>query len=81
MEMHIKTKIQGKAIIITNSHAPDMSSAVEARGDYWGHIKQIMQKIKKKDIVIWATDNNGQVGKNTENENKTLGKWTVSTEN
>jgi len=34
-----------------------------------------------KDIVIFPTDNNGQVSKNTENENKTIGKWATAKEN
>ena len=61
--MRTKTKIHGTAIIIINSHAPDMSSAVATRKEYWCHVKQILQHIKKKDIVIWATDNNGHVRK------------------
>ena len=82
MTMRIKTRIQGKTPNNNQlSRAPDVSNAVETRKEYRGHVRQILQHIKKKDIVIWATDNNGQVGKNTENENKTLGKWTVSTEN
>ena len=38
-----------------------------------GRIKQIPNRIKKKDIVIGATDNNDQVRRNTEHENKTIG--------
>ena len=80
MTMRIETKIQGKTLII-NSHAPDMRSAVATRKEYRGRIKQIPRPIKRKDIVIWATDNNGQVSRNTENENKTTGKWTKAKEN
>ena len=80
--MQIKTKIQGKTIIlIINSHTPDMSNAVGTRKEYRRHIKQIMRQIKKQDITIRATDNNGQVIKNTENGNKTIAKWTTSKEN
>ena len=80
MTMRIKTKIQGKTLII-NPHAPDMGRKAETRKEYWNHIKQITHQIKKKDIVIWATDNNGQVSKNTENGNKTIGKWATAKEN
>ena len=81
MTMKIKTKTQWKILVIINPHAPGMINAAETRKAYWNHTKQITQQTKKKDIVIWATDNNGQVSKNTEHRNNTIGKWTTAKEN
>ena len=56
-----------------------MRNATETRKEQRGRVNQIMRLIKK-DIVIWDTDNNGQVSKNTENENKAIGDWTTAKE-
>ena len=58
-----------------------MSNATEIRKESWGQIKQILYHTKKKDIVIWTTDSNGQVSRNAENKDKTIGRWTTDNEN
>ena len=35
---------------------------------------------KKESYLIWATDNNGQVSRNLENDDKITGKWTTANE-
>ena len=66
-EIHAKTRI------ILNSHSPDMSYAAGIRKGYWGRIKQIPYQIKKRDIVIWESDIDGEIRRNHENDDKLLG--------
>ena len=77
MTMRIKTKYK------ENPHnpefgRPDMRYATETRGEYWNQIKKILYQAKKEDIVIWETDNNGQINRNPENDDKTIGKWAIA---
>ena len=43
------------------------------RGAYWSEIKFILGQIHRKDIIIWTTDNNGQIAKPTTSEDRGQG--------
>ena len=60
--MHVKTQIQGKMAIL-NTHAHETSNAIDIRKEYRGRIKHIPYRKGRKDFVIWATSNNGQVSR------------------
>ena len=57
----------------------------QQREEYWKEIKNALQTINKKDIIIWATDNNGQIAKPSDDDDKTngetdskgIGKWHI----
>ena len=40
-----------------------MGYSKENRDEYWGEIKKIHKGTDKNDMIIWATDNNGQIAK------------------
>ena len=50
-----------------------MRYATEIRKGYLGQIEHPLYQTKKKDIVIWATDNNGQISRNPEMATKLFG--------
>ena len=79
--MRIKTKIHGETLVIPNAHSPNMSYASEIRKGYRKQIIQIRYQTKKKDIVKWATDNNREIRRIPENDDKTIGKCTIAKEN
>ena len=58
-----------------------MSHAADIRKVYWGQINQILYTAEKKNVVMWATGNNGQISRNSENDDEIIGKWAIATEN
>ena len=78
--MRIRAKIQGGALAILYSHAPDVSYETDIGKEYWRQIKQILYQTRKRNIVIWDSDNNGQIGRNSANGDEIIGKWTIATE-
>ena len=49
------------------------------RDEYWNEMKELLKQKTSHQCVIWATDNNGQVQKDQEQENwNSVGKWTYS---
>ena len=78
MVMHIKTQIRGKMIIL-NTHAPDVSDAIDIRQIHCNHIKQIIQRGNRGGFPIWATGSNEQVSRNLYTDDEIIGKLAKAT--
>ena len=73
---------------IINTYAPHMGYGRDERDGYWKLIKEIMTTTPQNDIIIWTTDNNGQIARrntNSRNEYQTqneahIGRWHYATE-
>ena len=63
MKIELRTNIKEKTIHLINTYAPHMGYARSERDAYWSEIKFILNKIPRKDIIIWTTDNNGQIAR------------------
>ena len=63
VQITLNTGNSDRELQILNSYAPHMGYIREQREAYWKAIKNTLQTIIKKDILIWATDNNGQIAK------------------
>ena len=57
-------------VAIINSYAPHKGYSNQERDRRWKRFEQIIEQIPKTHMAIWRTDENGQLGKQTENKNK-----------
>ena len=89
MQISLNTGQKNKTLQILNTYAPHMVYNQENRDEYWEEIKNILQNIWKKDMMIWTTDNNGQIARTDQNDNspdettlKTtgIGRWHLAKE-
>merc|ERR1712112_541752 len=68
MKIKMDTGIGKNPLHIINTYAPHMNYGRKERDEYWEEIKHILAQIPKKDLIIWTTDNNGQIAREN-NEN------------
>ena len=88
IQIALNTGDKNKKLQILNTYAPHMGYGKEDRDEYWKETKGILKQIKKDDILVWTTDNNGQIARKDQNndhpEEKTLkttgiGRWHLAT--
>ena len=65
-----------RPITITNSYAPHRGYRKQKRKTYWKEIDDTFRRIPKKHIHIWATDNNGQIACDENNDREIMGMHT-----
>ena len=73
---------------IINTYVPHMGYGRNERDEYRRQIKQIATETPQNDIIIWTTDNNGQIarpvsrqgGGNMLTQNAHIGHWHYSQE-
>ena len=69
MKITMETGINNKKLHILNTYAPHMGYNRADRDEYWKLVKKIIQEIPENDLLIWTTDNNGQIARPTTNNN------------
>ena len=63
MKVATETGISDKTLHILNTYAPQMGYSRAERAEYWRQTKHILSDIPPKDLLIWTTDNNGQIAR------------------
>ena len=63
-----------RPIQILTTYAPHNGRAEEDRNQHWGEVKEILNKTCKRHMVIWRTDENGQIGRDEEEGGSTAKK-------
>ena len=74
---------------ILNTYAPHMGYSRAERAEYWRQTKQILEEIPNNDLLIWTTDNNGEIakpegssgGENNISSIANIGQWHYAQEN
>ena len=89
MKITMETGIGNKKLHILNTYAPHMGYRRKDRDEYWSIIKKVMGETPENDLVVWTTDNNGQIARtkttSEEEEGNTLmsahiGRWHYASE-
>ena len=70
MEIKLRTNVYAKTLHLINTYAPNMSYGRKERDAYWKEIKYILAQMPKNDLIIWATDNNGQIAQPTNSNDR-----------
>ena len=70
IKIKIQTNMKSKTLHLINTYAPHMRYGRQERDEYWREIKYILDTIPKNDIIIWAADNNGQIAKPNNNNDR-----------
>ena len=73
MKVKLRTNVNKKNIHLINTYAPHMNYGRNGRDTYWREVKYILDQIPQNDIIIWATDNNGQIARPTTNSDRDQG--------
>ena len=85
MEINLQTHMGKRTLYIINTYAPHMCYGRNGRAEYWEEIKYIPDQIPKKGLVIWTADNNGQIDRPTNNNDRVeeistnahIGQWAM----
>ena len=59
----LDTKNNPIPVTILNTYAPHSGYTIIEKGKYWEEVKKTYKNISKHHLTIWATDNNGQLGR------------------
>ena len=78
MEIRLKTGLKNQTLFILNTYAPHMGYQSDGIDKYRNTLNKYIDAITKNYIMMWRTDNNGQVAHTTSDDNNNIGKWTIA---